>query len=524
MHPADHPAGGTSDASGVRLSELIAALSLATDLGMGQPLTHALRTCLIALSIGRTLGFAEPVLRDTYYTTLLRFVGCTSDSHEFLDFAAGEDVGFRHTLAGVANGTPDDVAPQLIAFMTEAGVGGNVAGRVTTALTAPDGVAARSMTAHCEVASMLAARLGLEATIRDALAHAFERWDGHGFPDGQAGEAVAPAVRLAMLARDVEVLARTLGLDAAHGILRQRRGRAHDPRAVDAVIKAGTGLVAGLEHCDTWTEVLRCEPGGPRWVPADRIDDVLTAFADFADVKMPHTLGHSRGVAQLCEAGARTLRFSPRDVENSRRAALLHDLGRTAIPNAIWERPGPLSLEQWERVRLHAYYSERILNACEYLRPLSALAGGHHERLDGSGYHRGLRRGDCNAPLRLLAAADACQAMRQARPHRPARTLDETADALRLGVAGGQFDPDAVDAVLAAAGAAVPRRRRAGGLTDREVQVLRLMARGASNKQIAGALGITPKTAGHHVQHIYDKVGCSTRAAAALFAVEHALL
>ena len=314
------------------------------------------------------------------------------------------------------------------------------------------------------------------------------------------------------------------GLDATFAILRQRRGRAHDPQAVDAVLTGGAALLRDIEQCDPWNEVLRCEPGGPRWLPMDRIDDALTAFADFADIKMPHTLGHSRGVAQLCEAGARTLRFSAGEIEKTKRAALLHDLGRTAIPNAIWERPGPLSMEQWERVRLHAYYSERILNACEPLRPLSALVGGHHERLDGSGYHRGLRRGDFDPPLRLLAAADACQAMLQDRPHRPAKSLDETARELRRAVADGQLDGEAVDAVLGAAGLTVPRRRRPGGLTDREVQVLRLLAKGASNKQMAAALGITPKTAGHHIQHIYDKIGCSTRAAAALFAVEHDLL
>lgn len=510
----------------LRLAELIAALSLATDLGMGQPMTQALRTCLIALAVGRVLGFSERDLADTYYTTLLRFVGCTSDSHEFLDFAAGDDVGFRQMLAGVANGTPDEVAPHLIRFLRQARVGGDIASRVREALGSRSGVAARSMTAHCEVASMLAARLGLSATVCNALRHGFERWDGHGFPDGRSGEDVPAAVRLALVARDIEVLTRMHGNDAARHLLRERRGRAHDPLLVDAFLRHGSRILSEIEGCDAWNELLRREPCGPVWVPAGRIDEALTAFADFADVKAPFTLGHSRGVAQLGEAAARSLGFSDRDVTRVRRAALLHDLGRAGISNALWEREGALSMEQWERVRLHAYYTERILTCCEFLRPMGTLAGEHHERLDGSGYHRASRAAELDRAARVLASADACQAMLQARPHRPARTLDEAARELYSDVSAGKLDAECVEAVLAAAG--VPPRRTArswpGGLTDREVQVLRLMAQGLSNREMSSALGITPKTVGHHVQHIYDKLGLSTRAAAAVFALEQGLL
>jgi HD-GYP domain-containing protein (c-di-GMP phosphodiesterase class II) len=298
---------------------------------------------------------------------------------------------------------------------------------------------------------------------------------------------------------------------------------------VDAFLQHGVGMMRELEGCDAWNEVLRREPGGPVRVNADRLDEALTAFADFADVKMPFTLGHSRGVAQFAETAARSLRFPDDEVTKARRAALLHDIGRGGISNAIWERDGPLSMEQWERVRLHAYYSERILACCEALKPLGALAGSHHERLDGSGYHRGSRGSDLDRAARLLAAADACQAMLQARPHRPAMTLDEAARILRDDVSAGKLDAAAVDAVLTAAGASPPRTRRTApkgpkGLTEREVEVLRLMARGHSNQEMADALGITSKTAGHHVQHIYDKIGVSTRAAAAVFAVEHGLL
>jgi HD-GYP domain-containing protein (c-di-GMP phosphodiesterase class II)/DNA-binding CsgD family transcriptional regulator len=510
----------------LRLAELIAALSLATDLGMGQPMAHALRTCLFALALGRALDFSDSDLADTYYTTLLRFVGCTSDSHEFLDFAAGEDVGFRQMVAGIANGTPDEVAPHLVRFMTDVGVSGDVGARVQDALESRSGVAAQSMTAHCEVASMLAARLGLGTTVCDALRHAFERWDGYGFPDGQAGENIPPAIRLALVARDGEVLTRLHGIDAARDAVKQRRGRAHDPRVVDVFLRDGARMLSEIDACDPWSEVLRCEPCGPVWVPASRLDEALTAFADFADVKMPCTLGHSRGVARLAVAAARTLRFPDHDATRLHRAALLHDLGRAGISNAIWEREGPLSRAQWEHVRLHAYYTERILTSCELLRPIGTLAGAHHERLDGSGYHRGSRAADLDRAARLLAAADACQAMLQTRPHRPARTLDEAARELRADVSAGKLDPESVEAILSAAGGVPCRTVRTwpGGLTEREVGVLRLMAQGRSNREMSEALGITPKTVGHHIQHIYDKLGFSTRAAAAVFALEHGLL
>lgn len=510
----------------LRLAELIAALSLATDLGMGQPMTHALRTCLLALGLGRALGHSTRDLADTYYTTLLRFIGCGSDAHDLATFNGGEDVRFRQVIASLANGPAQPLTAALTELLTEVGVP-DARYRVQAELGTRSGLAAKSMTAHCEVASMLAARLGLAPSVRHALAHAFERWDGHGFPSGHSEEAVPVAVRLAVAARDIEVLTRTQGLDAAREALRERRGAAHDPRVVDAFLRDGAMLFDELERTDPWDEVLRREPGGPVWLEGTRLDDALTAFADFADVKTPFTLGHSRGVAALAAGAARQMGLGDAQVSRLRRAGLLHDVGRGGIANAIWERPGPLSLDQWERVRLHPYFTERVLACCGTLKTLAPLAGAHHERLDGSGYHRGSRAAELDPATRVLAAADACQAMQQHRPHRPARRPDDIARELRADVTAGRLDANAVDAVLAAAGMPVPPRvprSGPGGLSTREVEVLCLMARGRTNREMADLLGITPKTVGHHVQHIYDKLGISTRAAAAVFALEHGLL
>jgi putative nucleotidyltransferase with HDIG domain len=509
----------------LRLAEVISALSLATDLGLGQPLAHALRTCVFALRLGRALSLSDRGLADIYYTTLLRFIGCTSESHELLAFTAGDDVGFRHVMVAVGNDTPAEIAAHLTRFMTAAEVHSDVRG-IRDALESDVGLGAQLAVAHCEVATMLATRLGLGATVCNALAHAFERWDGRGFPGGRSGEEIPLPVRVAVVARDIEVLTRTEGVEQMRDAFRRRRDRSYDPRLVDAFLEHRGDVLAPVDDRTIWDDVLRAEPGGPVWIPSERIDAALTAFADFADAKTPFTLDHSRRVAELAETAARDLGLSSHDSTAVRRAALLHDIGRSGIANAIWEQRGALSVAQWERVRLHVYYTERILAHCDDLRALCALASSHHERLDGSGYHRGTRGADLDMPARVLAAADACQAMLQERPHRPARKLDDVVRELRRESSSGRLDGRVVEAVLAAAGAPAgrPSGTNPAKLTDREVEVLRLMARGHSNREMARSLNITPKTVGHHVQHIYDKIGVSTRAAAAVFAVENHLL
>lgn len=510
----------------LRLAELIAALSLAIDLGLGQPMAHVLRTCLLALGLGRALRLSEAELADTYYTTLLRFVGCTADSHDLLEFAGGDDLSFRRLMVAISSDTPDEIVPRLVRVLRETGARGDLTARARAALQDPDGLGTRIASVHCEVAAMLAARLGLGRSVRVSLGRAFERWDGLGGPVGCAGEDVPVSVRLALVARDIELLTRTGDAAATRRALERRRGHAYDPRIVDAFLGHESEVLAAIEPDDPWHEVLRREPGAPVWVEGSDLDKVLTAFADFADAKTPFTTGHCRGVSALAEAALRALGRPTADVVRVRRAALLQDIGRSGVPNVIWERKGPLSAEEWERVRLHPYYTERIMNRCAALRPLGTLASAHHERLEGSGYPRGSRALDLDMPARVLAAADTCHAMLQERPYRAAHTLEQATRELRADATAGRLDAQAVEAVLAAAGAPArpARRSNPNSLTDREIEVLRLMARGHSNREMSASLAITPKTVGHHVQHIYDKIGVSTRAAAAIFAAEHRLL
>ncbi len=236
--------------------------------------------------------------------------------------------------------------------------------------------------------------------------------------------------------------------------------------------------------------------------------------------------GHSSGVADLAAGAARGLRLPEADVVTLRRAGWLHDLGRVTVSAGIWAKPGPLSEGEWERVRLYPYHTGRILARSEALAPIGVLAALHHERLDGSGYHRGLGSTALSLSARILAVADVYQALTEPRPHRPARTADEAAGELRTEVRAGRLDGEAANAVLAAAGHRVRTTRHTwpAGLSEREVVVLRLVAQGLGNREMAACLDLSERTVHHHIQHIYQKLGISTRAAATLFAMQHNLL
>jgi HD-GYP domain-containing protein (c-di-GMP phosphodiesterase class II)/DNA-binding CsgD family transcriptional regulator len=381
--------------------------------------------------------------------------------------------------------------------------------------------AERALSMHCEVAVMLARRVGLEPSVVDALAHAYERWDGKGFPTGLAGDAIPFAVRVGVVARDAD-LAATSGEDV-HDLMRRRRGRAYDPSVVAAFERVGHVVLSELEAADEWEAVLACEPEPAATVGDDILDAVLTAVADSADLKSPWIRGHSRRVASLAEQAGRHAGLDDAACNDLRRAGLVHDLGRVAVENGIWDKAGPLTTSEWERVRLHPYYTERILTRCRSLAPLVGPASSHHERIDGSGYHRSLPAEALSSADRLLAAADVFAALTADRPHRPAHAPD---DAARVLEAERNLDAEAVACVLAAAGerAAPTPAPWPAGLTDREVEVLRLIARGRSNREVARELFISAKTVGRHVENVYSKIGVSSRAAAAVFAMENGLL
>ncbi len=497
-----------------RLAEVVAALSLATDLGMGQPLQHALRTCVIATRLADAAGLAPADLPVVYYVGLLRYLGCTADARLMSAFA-GDEIAAREAFATV---DPGSVREQLGWMVRHAGAGERLPRRAVMLARGLAQAPREIYATSCEVARRLAERLGLSGDVQRALVQAFERWDGKGFPAGLAGEQISPASRVVAIARDAQVFLRLGGLEAAVGVVRRRAGAAYDPTLAAVFCRAAGELTAEPESA--WDAALAAEPPPSRHLADGELDATCRAIADFADVKSPWTLGHSTGVAELAEAAAWRLGL---DAVVVRRAALVHDLGRVGVPNAIWDRPGPLTADERERVRMHPYLTERVLAHAPALEPLAAIAGLHHERLDGSGYHRGCGATSLPAEARVLAAADVYHAMTEARPHRPPRA--DAADTIKDEVRAGRLDADAVEAVLAAAGRRERvERPRPAGLTDRETEVLRLLARGHTNRAIARELSISVKTAGHHVEHIYEKAGCTTRAAASLFAAEHDLL
>lgn len=515
----------TEPADRVRLSELIAALSLASDLAIGEPMEHALRRCLIAVRLGQALGLPEGELTTIYDLALLRSIGCTAEQHE-ISRRFGNEQPLAHRYARTDFGRPSEALGFVI---TAIGAGDPLprrARRVADAMVSGKQPWQRLLAAHCEVAQQIATRIGYGPNVIRALDHVFERWDGKGIPGTARGEAIALPARVVILASDMEVFHRDGGTDAALLVARQRRGTAYDPALVDGFCRVARDLLGGLDGTSVWEAALAAEPGSTRWLIADRLDAAAAAVAGFADLKSPYTIGHSSGVATLAEAAARACRLTPAEVCTLRRAALVHDLGRAALPSLIWEKRGPLSLGEWERVRLHPYYTERILSRSPTLARYGAIAALHHERLDGSGYHRGASASSLPAAARLLAAADVYHALTEDRPHRPAHSPAAAASIVQDEARRGRLDADAVAAVLAAAGHRTKpvRREWPAGLSDREVDVLRLLARGLPSRRIADHLAISEKTVGHHIAHIYDKLDVSTRAAATFFAMQHGLL
>jgi DNA-binding CsgD family transcriptional regulator len=318
---------------------------------------------------------------------------------------------------------------------------------------------------------------------------------------------------------------RAAGVDCAVEMVASRRGTHFDPTVADAVLHDPAPLFASLDD-DTVDAVLDTAPVARAPLTDEELDAVLEAIADFCDLRCPYFAGHGRGAADLAAAAAPMLSFSSTDATLTRRAALVHDVGRFGVPGSVWDKRGALSRSEDERMRMHVYYVERIFGRPEPLRRIGLLASTHHERMDGSGYHRGIGGAMLSPPARLLAAADVYHAMTQSRPHRDALTDADAARELRREATEGRLDPAAVDAVLAAAGHTTSRVRAGGpaGLTARESDVLALLAAGLPNKAIARQLGISPKTVGNHIERIYTKLGVSNRAGAAMRAMQHGLL
>jgi HD-GYP domain-containing protein (c-di-GMP phosphodiesterase class II) len=513
----------SSTSSAVRLSDVLGAMSFGIDLAMGNQPEHVLRQTVLSLRLAQRLGLDDDARQVVFYTSMLAWVGCHIDAYEQARWF-GDDQAVKHAARFTDIGRPMPATMFLVANLKR---GGSLSARART------GVGYLSQGRrdvdvmfdnHWRAASALAEDLRLPPLVKENLAQTFERWDGRGDPDGLCGTAVLLASRLVALADVVDVFYTVGGVDASVQVARDRRGTQFDPGLVDLFCTDAEELLDTGDET-SWDVVRSLLPRLDEELDDAALDDALGALADFADLKSPYTLGHSRAVADLAEAAAADVGLDGTRRRAVRRAGLVHDLGRLGVPNSVWDKAHPLTPGDVERIRMHPYHTERMFAAVPQLASVATLASYHHERLDGSGYPRGVNAAQISLEARILAAADCYRAWSEPRPHRAALPPDQVTSRLRGEVTVGRLDAEAVDGILRAGGHRVRRRRDApAGLTPREVEVLRLVARGLSNAEIAQRLLISRKTASNHIEHIYAKTGARNRAMASLFATRHGLL
>lgn len=502
-----------------RLLGLLGGLSVAMDMGTGAPLEESLRRSVLAVRLARSAGCSDDDVHAVIYTSLLQHLGCTAYSHEMAGIFGDDIAATRFAL--LMNATDSqDVLRTFVPGVAQA-TGRSKARVLTTMLTAGHRVDANAPVATCEVARGAAHRLGLPEGVSEGLAHVATMWNGAGYPP-IAGVDIPLATRIMHVASVAVMFHLRGGTDVAVDQVRRRSGTDLDPDLVEAFSADQLDEIADV---DAYQQVLDAEPDPVQLVDDAEVLDVAATFGDLVDLKSPWLHGHSGAVAGLTADAATALRFEPAQVRSLRVAGHLHDLGRIGVSSRIWAKPKALSATERAQVELHPYHTEQVLSRVPALADVARWASQHHERCDGSGYHRGLPAARLSIQSRVLAAADAYRCVVEERPHRPALQPDQAAVRLNAEVTAGRLDGDAVAAVLAAAGQhRGVRRPRPAGLTDRQVDVLRLLAAGLSNRDIAQRLVISRRTAEHHVQDVYAKIGASTRAGAALFAMEHGLL
>ncbi|MBV8528785.1 MAG: HD domain-containing protein, partial [Candidatus Dormibacteraeota bacterium] len=472
----------------LRLAEPLAALSLASDLSRGHPQEEALRATSVAMQIAAALQLGPAQMETVYYATLLRYVGCTATSPQYVAMYGASDITVRSRgdyvdLASARDGL------RFLYSLTDEVSGPRRAARFVAGLRAARTAGPDAARADCEVGAALMRQFGLPDSVQRAVLHSFERWDGKGWPDGLRGDEVPIETRVASAAFTAVMFAE-VDLDVARDTVAARAGSALDP-AVARALLANFDCVRVAIDGDAWVAVLAAEPESVRRVHDDELLPIARGFAHAADLKSMFLHGHSSAVADHAAVAATGLGL---DAEGTRRVvcgAYMHDIGRVGIDTRTWDRRGPLSVSDWEEVRLHPHHTERILRRAACLHEIAPIAAAHHERPDGGGYHRGLRAADLTREAQLVIACDVFQAVNEDRPHRAAQGASAAAAAVQeLGL-----DGDVVAAVLNAQGMAARRRPDLpAGLSEREVDVLRLLARGMTKEQVGSTLHIAAAT------------------------------
>ncbi|MGV9710208.1 HD domain-containing phosphohydrolase [Gordonia sp. NPDC003424] len=503
-----------------RRVEILAGLSVAIDLGLGLPAEHMLRSAIIACRLSDRLGLSRAQRATIFYSTLVMWIGCHADSQEYARWF-GDDIAVRRESYLV----DWSGLPYMRFLLGHVAYGEPVGTRIKTMATLmrdARGQLGTIVHSHCMSAAALAEHLGLGDDVARVIGFTFERYDGSGLPDGVSGTDIPIEIRVAQLADTAEVHQRLYGTDGAIAMARSRRGGQFDPVVVDAFIAAfvdGPDDVFGADD-DPLAAALDVAPDAETRLDGDAFDALLMAIGDFTDLKCPFTLGHSRAVGALAAAAGPLVGLPEPEVDLVRRAGYVHDVGRLGVSNAIWSKAGPLTPAEWERVRMHPYLTDRVLTSVPGLARLAVVARAHHEHVDGTGYPLGLGGAMLGRPERLLAAAVAYQAALEPRPYRDRLTPHDAAERLRRRAAAGELDGTCVDAVLAAVGHPRSRIRRTDALTPREAEILGMVARGMSNREIATHLVLSEKTVRNHVERTYAKIGASNRVGASLYALQ----
>jgi HD-GYP domain-containing protein (c-di-GMP phosphodiesterase class II) len=503
----------------VRRADFLMTLAYATDLATGHSRDFALRSCVLAMRLAEVAGLDVETRRTVYHQALLRYIGCNADSH-LLAAALGDEIALRRDLQRIDIGNKSELAETIVRAITRTFADAppaELAKAVERGLAEAMQVSVPVLSGHCEVARRIAERIGLSDDIRESLGQLYERWDGKGLPRGLSGNAVRLPVRLVTLAQDALALNEAHGFETMKTMIAKRAGGGYEPELADLFLAHAERLFAGLDGPVDRETILALEPVPHSMLDADACDEAYLAIADMVDMRMPFTFGHSRAVAALADAAAKHMGLPASDIRSVRWAAYTHDIGELAVPVSTWMRAGALTERETDAAQLHPYHGERALASLGGEgKAVAALVQRHHERLDGY----------LSPAARILAAAEAFQTAREARPYRAASSDAAAATKLRAAVKEGKLCPEAVEAVLTCAGQ--PARRataeRLAGLTPREIEVLRLIAAGHTAKEAARRLDIAPKTADNHIQSLYSKIGVSTRAGAALYALERGLV
>jgi HD-GYP domain-containing protein (c-di-GMP phosphodiesterase class II) len=420
---------GTRD---IALSELIGALSYALDITEGEPPGHAARSCLIGMRLAEELRLGAGERSDLFYALLLKDAGCSANSARMAALFGADDHVAKRTSKRM------DWARPFSAFvwsLRTVAPGGSLRARVDRLLAIRDeGEVTRSlMQARCDRGAAIARMLGFSEATAEAIRALDEHWDGRGQPRGLRGAEIPLAARVLCLAQTVEIFHAARGVDAAYRVAARRSGRWFDPGLVDALgaFRANTAFWASLAEPD----LSGVEPPD-RVLVADenRLDQIAEAFARVIDAKSPWTHDHSDRACAIATGIAGVLGLEVAVVRDLGRAARLHDIGKLAISNRILDRPGRLTDEEYANVMQHPLVTQRILERVPGFSDLAPVASAHHERLDGSGYPRGLAARELTIPMRVLAVADVYEALTAERPYRPAWSSARALEIISLDV------------------------------------------------------------------------------------------